>query len=183
MLFFDEFQSPNLTFDIPSDHSIIRIIKTQPDLVLYDRIATPEKESLADLVLASFQMAVDEINQWEKENQRAVQWGAYKDTQINHYLRLDPLSAHVDVGGSRVSVNAISKTKGPSWRYIVSLEKPALKIWGIYPGGQSGNPGSRFYTSFIPYWAEGKYYPMAFGSTLQSIEKQAMFTTTLNSED
>jgi penicillin G amidase len=182
-LLFDEFQSPNMAFDVPSDAGIIRIMKTQAEFALYDRISTPEKESLADLIKTSFQMAVDEINKWEHEKQRAVEWGAYKDTQINHYLRLDPLSAHVDVGGSRLSVNAISKTKGPSWRYIVSLEKPALKIWGIYPGGQSGNPGSRFYDNFIRYWGEGNYYPMAYGSTLSAIEKQAMFTTTFTPED
>lgn len=182
-LLFDEFQSPTLDFDIPGDQSIVRIIKTHPAFVLYDRLATPKKESLADLVNASFDMAIEEIKTWENEKHRRVQWSAYKDTQINHYLRLNPFSVHADVGGSRLSVNAISKTTGPSWRYIVSLEKPALKIWAVYPGGQSGNPGSRFYTNLIPYWAQGNYYPMAYGPTLDAIEKHAMLTTTFNPED
>lgn len=34
------------------------------------------------------------------------------------------------------------------------------EAYGVYPGGQSGNPGSRFYDSFVDTWAAGKYYPL-----------------------
>ncbi|MBD0297896.1 MAG: penicillin acylase family protein, partial [Flavisolibacter sp.] len=34
------------------------------------------------------------------------------------------------------------------------------EAYGVYPGGQSGNPGSRFYESFIDTWATGKYYTL-----------------------
>jgi penicillin amidase len=40
---------------------------------------------------------------------------------------------------------------------IVSLT-PETEAWGIYPSGQSGNPGSRFYDNFIDDWVAGKYY-------------------------
>jgi penicillin amidase len=42
---------------------------------------------------------------------------------------------------------------------VVSLS-PETEAYGIYPGGQSGNPGSRFYDNFISDWALGKYYPL-----------------------
>jgi penicillin amidase len=51
---------------------------------------------------------------------------------------------------------------GPSWRMVVSLEKAKLRAWGVYPGGQSGNPGSPFYNNLLNYWAEGKYYELQF---------------------
>ena len=28
----------------------------------------------------------------------------------------------------------------------------------VYPGGQSGNPGSKYYDQFIDTWAAGNYY-------------------------
>jgi penicillin G amidase len=28
----------------------------------------------------------------------------------------------------------------------------------VYPGGQSGNPGSKYYDQFIDTWAAGEYY-------------------------
>jgi penicillin amidase len=42
---------------------------------------------------------------------------------------------------------------------IVHL-KPATEAFGIYPGGQSGNPGSRYYDNFIDSWSIGKYYTL-----------------------
>ena len=42
--------------------------------------------------------------------------------------------------GDRNVVNATSENHGPSWRMIVEMSKPP-KAFGIYPGGQSGNPG------------------------------------------
>jgi penicillin amidase len=35
---------------------------------------------------------------------------------------------------------------------------PDTEAYGIYPAGQSGNPGSRFYDNFIDDWVAGKYY-------------------------
>ena len=32
----------------------------------------------------------------------------------------------------------------------------------VYPGGQSGNPGSKYYDTFVDTWAAGKYYPLLF---------------------
>jgi penicillin amidase len=42
---------------------------------------------------------------------------------------------------------------------IVSLTD-TTQAYGVYPGGQSGNPGSQYYDSFVDQWAAGKYYPL-----------------------
>ncbi|MDH4132683.1 MAG: penicillin acylase family protein, partial [Gemmatimonadota bacterium] len=42
-----------------------------------------------------------------------------------------------------------------SWRRVVELG-PALKAWGVFPGGQSGNPASRWYDDRIARWSEGE---------------------------
>jgi penicillin G amidase len=47
--------------------------------------------------------------------------------------------------------------------------------YGIYPGGQSGNPGSRFYSNFIADWAKGKYYQLLL---LQANEKHPRILST-----
>jgi penicillin amidase len=33
----------------------------------------------------------------------------------------------------------------------------STEAYGIYPGGQNGNPGSRFYDDYIDTWVQGKY--------------------------
>ena len=37
-----------------------------------------------------------------------------------------------------------------------------IEAYGVYPGGQSGNPGSKYYASFLDDWASGKYYRLNF---------------------
>jgi penicillin amidase len=52
-----------------------------------------------------------------------------------------------------------------------------IKAFGIYPGGQSGNPGSRFYDNFIPIWAKGDY--VDFNLRKKEDQKGVLFKTTL----
>ncbi len=42
---------------------------------------------------------------------------------------------------------------------VVHLTK-TTEAYGVYPGGQNGNPGSKFYDSFIDTWTMGKYYTL-----------------------
>jgi penicillin amidase len=61
---------------------------------------------------------------------------------------------------------------------VVSLEKTGVKSWATYPGGQSGNPGSKHYADMLERWTSGKYFPMVFmkdpeaakDRTLQSVQ-------------
>ena len=62
-------------------------------------------------------------------------------------------------GGGVGIVNATQHDHGPSWRMIVELTTPTQAL-GVYPGGQSGNPGSFYYDNFIDTWTAGKYYPL-----------------------
>ena len=63
------------------------------------------------------------------------------------------------IGGGKHSINAAREDHGPSWRMIVSLT-PETEAYGVYPGGQSGNPGSKYYDDFIDQWVQGKYYTL-----------------------
>ena len=61
--------------------------------------------------------------------------------------------------GSANALNATSTDHGQSWRMIVHLT-PETEAYGIYPGGQSGNPGSIFYQPFVKDWAAQEYYKL-----------------------
>ena len=56
------------------------------------------------------------------------------------------------------------------------MSQPYYKIKGIYPGGQSGYPGSIHYDEFIQDWVDGIYYDLKFneeitGTKLECIPK------------
>jgi penicillin amidase len=131
-------------------------LRNNPTSSLFDIKKTKKQETFEDIATLSF-------NETLKQFKKGIpKWEQHKSTTIGHLARLDALSArNVSVGGSKYAPNAISKENGPSWRMIVALEKTP-KAYIVYPGGQSGNVGSRFYDSFIPHWQEGKYYEAFF---------------------
>jgi penicillin amidase len=45
--------------------------------------------------------------------------------------------------------------------YDRANECPNGGLW-LVPGGQSGNPGSKYYDNMIDYWVQGKYYKLWF---------------------
>src|SRR5690606_25807633 len=162
----------------PTAYRTIELLKEHPNLAFFDIVNTPERENTGDVIRKAFAKAVEDIEVWKKEHATLPVWAEYKDSYIGHLLPpLEALSIPVRTGGNHDIVNAHSRTNGPSWRMIVSLEPSGIKAWGTYPGGQSGNPGSAFYANLLPRWEKGQYFPLPF---LKSPDENAgnMFYTT-----
>jgi penicillin amidase len=87
-----------------------------------------------------------------------------------HLTNLEPFSIlQVPAGGNKHIVNANGPTWGTSWRQIVELGDQ-IRAFGIYPGGQSGNPGSPAYETFVDDWAAGRYFEINFWYDLSDIQ-------------
>lgn len=178
-MLWDEMQDEKYSLDYPSDFATVHLMNTRPGLPLFDIRSTPETEDLTTVVNLAFRESVKRIGQWEKEKSKQAKWADYKDTYIQHLLRIAPLSRHVRVGGGSSIVNAATGRNGPSWRMIVSLEKSGPEAWGVYPGGQSGNPGSPFYDNMVDAWAEGRYYKLNFFNSPELLFPRSVSTTQL----
>ena len=146
----------------------IYLLKNHGDLEFMDIAETEDKtETANDLFLLSFKEAVKQLSKIKQEK-GDYKWANYKGTYVGHLLQALPAFSRFDIpiGGDRNIVNATSENHGPSWRMIVEMTCPPEAL-GIYPGGQSGNPGSKYYDNFIDDWAAGKYHSLHF---LQSDE-------------
>ena len=60
---------------------------------------------------------------------------------------------------------------GPSWRMIVDLGDE-VKAIGVYPGGQSGNPGSKYYDNMVDTWANGQYNDLNFWKSTEGLPSE-----------
>lgn len=178
-LIWDELEKDGVALSRPTTYNTIKLIKEKPDLSFFDIQGTPEKETAGDVVRKAFSVAIEGIEKWKQENAATVKWADYKDSFIGHLLPpMRALSIPVKTGGNHDIVNAHSRTHGPSWRMVVSLEKTGVKSWATYPGGQSGNPGSKHYADMLERWTSGRYFPMVFmkdpeaakDKTLQSVQ-------------
>ncbi|WP_299112817.1 penicillin acylase family protein [uncultured Winogradskyella sp.] len=163
----DEFEVEDTALDAPSTYQTIYLLKNYGNHKFMDIVETNETETAKDLFLLAFKNAAKRLIEIKKE-EGDYKWGNYKGTYAGHLLQALPAFSRFDIpiGGDRNIVNATSENHGPSWRMIVEMTSPPTAV-GIYPGGQSGNPGSKYYDNFIDDWAAGKYYSLNF---LQSNE-------------
>jgi len=178
----DEMANDKVALSRPSDFTTIKLMTTDSTLSFYDVQSTPEKEDLKMIIRQTFAKAIDIIDVWKNENKKEAQWGLFKDTNVGHLLRIEQFGQHVVNGGNGSAINATTGGHGPSWRLIASMERTGVKAWGVYPGGQSGNPGSRFYNNLLLPWAEGKYFRLKFPHSQKETTPYAYYTTTFNAE-
>ena len=164
----DEFDTMQYSYRKPNSFVTTEIIKNNKDFEFYDNISTPKKETIENIINESFLEATESLNNWkEKNNKKDILWKDFKNTSINHLLNIKSFSKdNVEVGGYSNILNAASKTHGPSWRMIVRLNKnEKTKAWGVYPGGQSGNPGNINYFGEIKNWGKGNYKELLFNQS------------------
>lgn len=147
-----------------------------------DDIRTKAIESSADLLTATLEAAATELEAWKAEEGVEATWQNVNDVSITHLARLQPFSRkRVNTGGNHSIVNANFAGHGPSWRMVVELG-PEPNAYGVYPGGQSGNPGNPRFDNMIDPWAAGQYFRLNYLKRGESAPDVAIFSQTLNPE-
>jgi penicillin amidase len=144
----------------PDEQTLVEALLRDSSFKYVDDVNTPQVETINDQITQALKLAATGLVKEEKED--GLVWWKHKKPAIYHLLRTSVLPfAYTDipVGGWHHTINAMKSTHGPSWRMIVHLTS-ATEAYGVYPGGQSGNPGSPYYQNFVDTWAKGKYYSL-----------------------
>ncbi|MBX7109295.1 MAG: penicillin acylase family protein [Chitinophagales bacterium] len=142
-------------FEYPGTDISLQTVKYNINRQWIDDKRTVQVESLQQLMHQSFINTIDSLVKTYGADTASWQWGKVKNTHINHLLHIGAFSRiPVITSGNSGMVNATGYDHGPSWRMIIELGKK-VKAYGIFPGGQSGNPGSPFYENMIEPWSNG----------------------------
>ncbi|MBD3617383.1 MAG: penicillin acylase family protein [Gracilimonas sp.] len=161
-VFYDEFNGTEASLRYPSRDIFVEIIKEEPNMAFVDDIITKEEEVLEDIVTRSYKETISRLTRMYGEDSENWKWGYDIDNDLNHIANIPGLGAqNLFSSGSAEAINAVRGTHGPSWRMIVELG-PEVKGWGVYPGGQSGNPGSPNYDSMVEPWLSGELFELNF---------------------
>lgn len=181
-LVWDELLGKEIPYNRPDAFTTIKLLKTKPQHPMFDNKNTPDVESAKEIIAKAFLQGVDSVNNWKKANDNKMPlWADYKSTSVQHLARLAPFSVNnVRNGGNHNIVNATSERHGPSWRMVVELDKKGVKGWGVYPGGQSGNPGSPYYADMMDTWRDGKHYELLFMQSPTQTAKNILFRQTFS---
>jgi penicillin amidase len=158
----DEFTDDLFPMAMPSRDRTVALLYSEEPSKWFDDIKTETIESKKDIVTKTFKQTIDSLYKVYGEIGTKWAWGHVKGTNIPHLAKISGFGTGIlYTGGSKTSVNAISQTTGPSWRMIVALGKQ-VEGYGLFPGGQSGNPGSFFYDNMVEKWTAGQLNKLYF---------------------
>lgn len=176
----DEYSTTDLPMKWPASDETIQLVKNDSTLRWIDNVSTPDQETLTDLVNQSFSEALQNLADDFGPFGDNWKWGYVNNTNIRHVAQIPGLGHQkVFTDGSGTTINAVSGSHGPSWRMVVQLG-PEIKAWGIYPGGQSGHAGSRYYDNMIDDWNSGQLYPLWFMKQQPAARDSVAYSITLN---
>ncbi len=179
-LSWDELRASKIAMGNPTAYNTIKLLKENPYFKLFDIESTANKENGYDIITKSFKDMAVIMDKRAQDSTITLSWQDYKQTYVKHLLRLKPLGTYnIPIGGNHNIVNATSENHGPSWRMVVDLNPNGVKAYGVYPGGQSGNPGSTYYNNMIDDWAAGKYFDLYLMTSPDSNPDQILSTQTL----
>lgn len=144
---------------LPTDMMILALARDSASAWWDDRRTTDRRESRDAILAAAL------ADGWREAVQRhgppdgdGWRWDRIRFANIRHPLGLPALSAlevPVQGGPGTLAPSEGSGRHGASWRMVVDLA-PTPRAWTIYPGGQSGNPASRFYKDRVARWSRGE---------------------------
>lgn len=155
-------------FETVPDPSFVRIFDLDADTsAWFDIQTTPIRENLDD-VLRETLIRIGPTD-------HIPAWGEVHTLRMRHLTRstaLRPLWREgMPYPGWRETLSparGTAATHSASWRVVVDLSTNPPSAWGIYPGGQSGNPFSRLYDAHVPSFTSFDYYPLNLSRTISS---------------
>lgn len=164
----------------PDDQVLAELLVKDTASVFYDNLNTPEKESIRDVLTSALNKASERLK--TAENEGKLQWARFRNPSIFHLLK-DALPSfarrELPVGGYNNTINAVTVSHGPSWRMVVHLTDQT-EAYGVYPAGQSGNPGSKYYDNFVDTWVKGEMYRLWVMRSGDSAHENVKWKISLN---
>lgn len=139
-------------YPVPEETQLVYLLNREPDSRWLDNKETPPLEDADALLKNALEATADTLTNrygWGAEHWR---WGDHHKLILKHITSSEALRSFWE---GPFSYPGFSNTVSPaadlqvthsaSWRVVVDFSTSPPRGYGIYPGGQSGNPFSRWY--------------------------------------
>jgi penicillin amidase len=156
--------------DLPNFYLRILVqVFQNKDSEWFDNVNTSQRETRSNIVVESFQNAIDFLRNRYQNKMEDWEWGMVHTLELEHVLGKTALTRRLfnrgpyQVPGDAATVNVgtypFSKpfhmSVGPSLRFVMDWASPE-SYYSIIPGGTSGNFLSRYYDNQIQFWLNGE---------------------------
>ncbi|MCH2022861.1 MAG: penicillin acylase family protein [Saprospiraceae bacterium] len=144
---------------LPEQFNLLNLMKRDIENPIFDIVNTKKIERIDDIITLAFKKT---CSKFKYDISNILPWKKYRSTVVQHLSKVPAFSFDsIDTDGHRSALNALDRRPGPSWKMVVELGNN-INAYGIYPGGQSENPGSFYYSNMIDKWAKGEHYKLLF---------------------
>lgn len=164
----------------PADTRLLSLLLQDPGSRWFDRVGTPEVEKASDLLSDALELTADQFG----TDLDSLRWGDYHQIVIRHLTRSTALKAlwrgPYPFPGYRQTLSpgdALMTTFSASWRVVVDFSTVPPTAFGVYPGGQSGNPFSRYYDLHIATYLNFDHYQLSLPASPEDIHGAAFDLT------
>ena len=161
----------------PGEPVLYHLLRDTPDAPWFDVQTTDDREDAAALLRLTLEAAADTLAARYGWNVDAWRWGDHHKVLFRHLTQTGALRAlwrgpsehpgfasTVSPGGGRIT------THSASWRMVVDFSQTPPAGYGVYPGGQSGNPFSVFYDLQVPTYLAFDHYDLLKPTTPEELE-------------
>jgi penicillin amidase len=116
-------------------------------------------------MLAAFSKAVTRLSAQLGDTPSTWTWGRVHSREFPSLagaagLGYGPRAAAGDPFTEDAADGGLTAIAGPSWRMVATLNPGGVSAEGVYPGGQSENPASPWYSNLVSLWWNGQYLPV-----------------------
>ncbi len=158
----------------PESWRTIELLESDPENAFFDDKSTPEVEVAKDMVQKSFEAMLKKVDELGG-SEESLKWADQRDLVVGHLGQISAFSSErIISGGFGDALNASGSKAGPSWRMVVELGDE-VNAYAVYPGGQSGNPGSPFFKNMLEKWTKGEYYKLHFAKSPEDLKDVTLF--------
>jgi penicillin amidase len=167
----------------PNSMLLVRLFEDRTSIWWDDRRTPEVREDRNQILVQSLAAAWRDTRAQLGNDPATWRWRMRRLTHVRHLLQLpgfDRESLAVQAGPGTLSPSEGRGTAGASWRFVVELGD-TVQAWGIYPGGQSGNPVSSRYADRLEGWRLGQLNPLHLprkAGELSGMVRQSVLTLT-----
>ncbi|MEM8487901.1 MAG: penicillin acylase family protein [Bacteroidota bacterium] len=151
----------------PMDARLYFLLANEIEGPWLDRQGTETVEGGADVMRSAIEQTVAQLQEtygWDSENWR---WGDLHKVVFRHFTRSDALQglwrgpyAFPGFAETLSPARNLTTTHSASWRMVVDFSTSPPTGYGVYPGGQSGNPFSPFYDHHLDTYLKFEHFEL-----------------------
>jgi len=174
ILALEDKKSDKQTIILPEEYNLLHLLKRDTANSVIDIVGTAKREYIGDIITLASQKTCQAVPK-DSSTHKILEWKVQRATIVQHLSMLKAFSVdNIEADGHSSTLNALNKRPGPSWRMVVEMGEE-INAYGIYPGGQSENPGSYYYKNMLDKWSKGEHYKLLFMKTAEDSPERIVF--------